>query len=78
MQMPITMSVLVAILATASTEETTENEVIESLIQAYSTEGAESKSYFSAQGKEMFEQVEYHSLTLSRRGGGGGGGGRHL
>ena len=60
---------VLTILALATGTVATDNEVITSLIQAYSTEGGESPSYFSSHGKAMFEQVSMlDSMALAKLG----------
>ncbi|KAL9950615.1 hypothetical protein ACROYT_G043138 [Oculina patagonica] len=69
MLISIALNFVAASLALVSTTEATDNEVITSLIQAYSTEGGESQSYFSSHGKAMFEQVSMlDSMALARLG----------
>ena len=69
--MPVSLAlqflvVLFAVICTVGAQNT---EVIESLIQAYSTGEAESTSYFSSHGKAMFEQVSMlDAMALAKRG----------
>ena len=65
----IALNFVVVFLALVTTTKATDNEVITSLIQAYSTEGEESPSYFSSHGKAMFEQVSMlDSMALAKLG----------
>ncbi|KAJ7386528.1 hypothetical protein OS493_008664 [Desmophyllum pertusum] len=67
--MSIALNFVVALLTLATSTQAADNEVITSLIQAYSTEGAESQSYFSSHGKAMFEQVSMlDSMALAKVG----------
>ena len=69
MQMSIALNFVVALLTLVTSTQAADNEVITSLIQAYSTEGAESQSYFSSHGKAMFEQVSMlDSMALAKVG----------
>lgn len=69
MQIVAALNVFVTFLTVINTVEAQNSEVIESLIQAYSTRPAESTAYFSAHGKRMFEQVSMlDAMALAKRG----------
>ncbi|KAL9977465.1 hypothetical protein ACROYT_G014871 [Oculina patagonica] len=68
MLISIALNLVVASLALITTTEATD-EVITSLIQAYSTDGGESQNYFSSRGKTLFEQVSMlESMGLAKLG----------
>ena len=67
----MTLNVLVVFLALVSTTKATDNAMITSLLQAYSTDGAaqSAQSYFSSHGKAMFEQASMlDSMALAKVG----------
>ena len=60
---------LVVAFSTLISTTSANTDVIESLIQAYSTGEGDSESYFSTHGKAMFEQVSMlDAMALAKRG----------
>ncbi|KAL9950616.1 hypothetical protein ACROYT_G043139 [Oculina patagonica] len=63
------INILVIFLTLVSATKAKDNEIITSLIQAYSVAGAESKSYFRSHGKALLQQVSMlDSMALAKLG----------